>query len=447
MAQELAPPTPVNAEFPPKLAFLFQPKRFKVAYGGRGGAKSWAYARALLIKAAQAPLRVLCAREFQGSLAESVHKLLEDQISALKLDSMFTIEKAVIRGNPGTTAEGSEFFFEGIKHNVQKIKSYEGVDICWVEEANLVTKASWNVLIPTIRRPGSEIWITFNPELETDETYKRFVLNPPKNAIVVKIGWRDNPWFPEELRSEMEDMKAKDRDSWLNIWEGHCRMLLDGAVFSEEIRLAYESGRIGSVPYDPLVPVDTFWDLGRADSTAIWIAQRVGMENRVIWYYENRLKDLDHYIQYLQSRPFVYRMHWLPHDAKAKQLGSKMTVEEQVRAKLKSVQIMPRASVADGITAARTFWKTAWVDERNCADGLKAMKNYRYKIVDDNGTLSNVPVHDWSSHGADAWRGMAMSLAGPREDSVERFLEKLQNAVAPVIAPIRKIPNSLGWMS
>ena len=184
-----------KAEFPEKLSCLFEKSRYKVLYGGRGGAKSWGVARALLILAAKDPLRILCAREFQTSLKDSVHKLLCDQIVELGLDTFYDITAATIRGK-----NGSEFNFVGLKNNVANVKSYEGVDICWVEEAQTVSQSSWKTLTPTIRKKDSEIWITFNPELETDETYQRFVVHAPDNAIVQKINWSDNPWFPDTLK-------------------------------------------------------------------------------------------------------------------------------------------------------------------------------------------------------------------------------------------------------
>ena len=156
-----------NAQFPAKLECLFNPKnsRYRVLYGGRGGAKSWGVARALLIKGAQAPLRILCAREFQTSIKDSVHKLLCDQIVDMGLAGFYEITEKSIKGKNGT-----EFFFVGLRNNVVNVKSIEGVDVCWVEEAQTVSRNSWNVLIPTIRKEQSEIWVTFNPELETDET-------------------------------------------------------------------------------------------------------------------------------------------------------------------------------------------------------------------------------------------------------------------------------------
>ena len=218
-----------NAEFPAKLENLFKKSRYKVLYGGRGGAKSWGIARALLILGAKSPLRVLCAREFMTSMRDSVHKLLCDQIEALGLLGFYEITQASIRGKNGT-----EFAFAGLKNNISNIKSFEGVDICWVEEAQTVSRLSWNVLIPTIRKESSEIWVSFNPELETDETYQRFVVKPPDDCIQIKINWSDNPWFPETLMLEKDALKERDLEAYNQVWEGLCRQSVDGAIFAKE---------------------------------------------------------------------------------------------------------------------------------------------------------------------------------------------------------------------
>jgi len=235
-----------KAQFPAKLECLFKPEksRYRILWGGRGGAKSWGIARALLILGARKPLRILCAREFQTSLKDSVHKLLCDQIESLGLMGFYEITQASIRAQNGT-----EFFFSGLKNNVTNIKSFEGVDICWVEEAANVSKLSWNVLIPTIRKEGSEIWISFNPELETDETYQRFVVKPPNDSIVTKINWSDNPWFPETLNLERESLKNRDMDSYNTVWEGVCRQTVDGAIFAREMQMAELQQRITNVVY------------------------------------------------------------------------------------------------------------------------------------------------------------------------------------------------------
>lgn len=216
----------LDLELPECMEPLFRPARYKVFYGGRGGGKSWCFARVLLMLALQRKIRVLCAREFQVSIADSVHRLLCDQISALGFEGRYSITKTQI-----TSALGSEFIFKGLHHNAQEIKSLEGVDICWVEEAQSVSRESWDLLIPTIRKQGSEIWISFNPGLPDDETWKRFVLAPPGDAVVVKVGWEDNPWFPDTLREEMEYCRSIDPEAFAHIWGGEPRVISEAQVF------------------------------------------------------------------------------------------------------------------------------------------------------------------------------------------------------------------------
>ncbi|MBF9234692.1 PBSX family phage terminase large subunit [Microvirga alba] len=402
---------PVNAEFPEKLQCLFEPGRYKVLYGGRGGAKSWGVARALLILGAQRPLRVLCAREIQKSIEDSVHQLLKDQIRDLGLEDFYQVLNTEVRGK-----NGSLFIFAGLKHNIGNIKSKEGVDIVWVEEARTVSKTSWETLIPTIRKEGSEIWITFNPGLEEDETYQRFVRTPPAGAVVQKINWSDNPWFPEVLKAEKDDLKARDEDAYLNVWEGFCKQTLDGAVYASEIRAATEGGRITRVPYDASKPVHTIWDLGWADNTSIWFAQAVGFEFRLIDYLQDCQKPLSHYLQKLQERGYVYGTDWLPHDAQAKQMGSGRSVEELMRAAGRTVRIVPRLSLADGINAARTVFGKCWFDDEKTADGLQCLRHYRYELDEDKKTFKRTPLHDWASHGSDAFRYFAVAMEEPRAE-------------------------------
>jgi phage terminase large subunit len=215
----------IKAEFPEKLNFLFKPARYKVAFGGRGSAKSWSFARACLIYALRKRIRILCAREFQNSIADSVHKLLQEQIYNLGLTSYFDIQNTTIKA-----VTGSEFIFSGLKTNISKIKSLEGADIVWIEEAQAVSKSSWEILIPTIRKNGSEIWVTFNPDLETDPTYQLFVAKPIPGAVVVKINWDENPWFPDVLRKEKDYQYSVDHESAEHVWGGNPRCNSDAEV-------------------------------------------------------------------------------------------------------------------------------------------------------------------------------------------------------------------------
>jgi phage terminase large subunit len=397
------------ADFPDKLQCLFEPARYKVLYGGRGGAKSWGAARALLILGAQRKLRIACGREIMKSIADSVHHLLKEQIAELGLSHHYRAFDTYIEGKNGTL-----FTFHGLKTNIASVKSIEGIDIFWAEEAQTIGKTSWDVLIPTIRKEGSEIWITFNPELDTDETYKRFVLQPPATAMVVKINYRDNPWFPNVLEQERVDCLAKSEDDHSHIWEGNTKQVLDGAIYADEIRRAIKDGRFARVPYDESKPVETYWDLGRADCTSIWFAQYVGFEFRLIDFYENRGKGLPHYLKVLRDRPYLYGDVWLPHDAENELLGSERTIERQVRDANFTVKIAPKTSIAEGINAARTIFSRCWFDETKCSEGINHLKRYCYKVDPDTKQWSKDPNHDDHSHAADAFRYLAMSMQGPR---------------------------------
>jgi phage terminase large subunit len=402
-----------KAEFPEKLKCLFDPpsSRYRVLYGGRGGAKSWGVARALLILAAKDKLRVLCAREYQTSIKDSVHKLLSDQIHDLGLDSFYEITQASIRGK-----NGSEFFFVGLKNNISNVKSFEGVDICWVEEAQTVSKTSWNVLIPTIRKEKSEIWVTFNPELETDDTFQRFVVHSPKDCVIEKINWSDNPWFPDTLRLEKDDLKERDIEAYNTVWEGICRQTVDGAVFAKEMQSAELEGRIMKVPYDPSKPVHAVFDLGWADATAIWFIQFIGMEIHLIRYLEDTQRTISHYLSVMQTFGYVYDTLWLPHDAQNKTLASNgRSIEEIVRAAGYKVQITAKVPVSDSINAARTVFPKCYFDREDCADGLQCLRHYRYDVDPDTKMFSKSPLHDQYSHGADAFRYIGLVVNEPRK--------------------------------
>lgn len=412
------PPVGRAVGFPAKLRFLFEPAPYKIAYGGRGGAKTWNFAAALLIIGQQRKIRVLCARELQKSMDESVHQTLVDVITAYGFDGFYTVQKTEIVGRNGTM-----FMFAGLRHNVDSIKSKAGINICWVEEADTVSKVSWEKLEPTLRTNAlldmgadvPELWISFNPQLEEDETFKRFVLKPPPGAKVVKIDWRDNPWFPDDLRAKMEHLKETDRDEWLNVYEGHCRPAVSGAIYAEELRAAQDEGRITKVPYDRSKPVSTFWDLGHSDATSIWFAQIVGFETRVIDFYQNSHKALQHYLEALQGRGYVYENDWLPHDGKAKQLATGRSIEELMREAGRKVRIVPNLSVADGINAARTAFPNLWFDAEKCADGLQCLRRYRYDVDAQSGRVSKNPMHDENSHAADALRYLALGMKEPRK--------------------------------
>lgn len=214
---------------PPAFSGLTQPARYKVYYGGRGGAKSWAFARVLLTMAATVKLRILCVREFQSNITDSVHRLLSDQIMILGLEKQYNITKTAITSNLG-----SEFIFKGLRRDIDGVRSTEGVDICWVEEAMTVSEDSWSILIPTIRKEHSEIWISFNTRLATDPTYQRFVVNAQESTIVKKVGWQDNPHFPQTMDLERLYLQRVDVDAYQNVWEGLPLAISQATIFKNK---------------------------------------------------------------------------------------------------------------------------------------------------------------------------------------------------------------------
>ncbi len=398
----------LSVEIIKELQPFAQPYRYKVAYGGRGSGKSWGIAILLVLRAYQQPTRVLCCREIQKSITDSVLQLLADQIERLGLQDYFEVQKNQIIGS-----NGSRFIFEGLRSNITKIKSLEGIDIVWVEEAEAVTKTSFQVLIPTIRKPGSEIWVSFNPYDELDDVYQRFVLSPPPETYSVQINYPQNPWLPEELLKEAEYMKSQDEGLYRHIWLGECLSNKEGAYYAQQIKQLDEQGHITSVNIESNLPVNTYWDLGVSDSTAIWFVQVFNNEIRVIDYYENHSEGLNHYIDYLQDwrakNQCSYGLHYAPHDIRVRELTTGKSRLEVARKMGINFQVVPQMPVQDGIQAARNILPRCWFDLDRCKIGLRALRNYRREYDEVKNVFKKQPLHDWTSHGADAFRYFAVS--------------------------------------
>lgn len=398
----------LDLEITRPFAEFLNPHRYKVAWGGRGSGKSWAIAQLLIIEAYRKPVRVLCAREIQRSVSDSVLQLLADTIDRLGLTAFFDIQKTQILGK-----NGSRFIFEGLRANVNKIKSMEGIDRVWVEEAEAVTKASWETLIPTIRSEGSEIWVTFNPARQFDDTYQRFVVSPPPDSYVTKVNWSDNPWFPQALEKERQHLQTTDPDLYEHVWEGECITSTQGAYYAEQIRAAKAENRITSVPWESQLPVQTWWDLGVSDSTAIWFTQAVGKEIRFIDYEEHSGEGLAFYAKLLQSKPYVYDEHWGPHDIRVRELGTGRSRLEQAAEMGLHFNVVKNIPIQDGIQAARSLLNKCWFDQDKCRLGLDAISSYRKEWDEINRVYKTRPLHDFSSHGADALRYWAVGWQEP----------------------------------
>lgn len=420
----------LKVTLPLAFKFLFPPARYKVGYGGRGAAKSWNFGRGLLIKGTEKPLRILCTREVQTSIKDSVHRLLQDQIAAMGLSDFYTVSQVNISGKNGT-----EFIFSGLStQTAESIKSFEGIDIVWVEEANAVSEFSWRILIPTIRKEGSEIWVSFNPDLELDPAYQRFVIKPPPDAVVRYLTYRDNPYFTSVMRKEMEHLKATDYAEYEHVWEGKLKTIADSAVYGPQLLEVRKGGRICKLPIDPSALVHTFWDLGRNDHTAIWFMQEIGPHYRFIDYYENRLQGLDHYLRALAGRltddevreagitpadnlrrqSYLYGTDFLPHDVDAKILGMDKTRREQLEDAGRKIEVVPRVQeLNEGIEAVRRKLPSCWFHEDFCKGGINALSNYIWSFDPDTQTHKRVPVHNWASNGADGFRQFAQGYKTP----------------------------------
>lgn len=425
-------------EFPEKLSFLVnEPARYKILYGGRGGMKTESIARALVILTVQYKLRIACFREFQKSITESVYPTIVHVIHEYGLSDQFKIlDKSII-----CLRTGSEFIFAGLRYNIDSIKSMARIDIAWVEEARNISKTSIEKLGPTIRGRhesdpagmggpfglGPEIWMSFNPELDTDEVYKRFIIKKDmyapdfipnektgeleRYAYVVKVGWQDNKWFPADMRRDMILAKAADPDEWLYVWEGNTKHTVDGAIYAKEIRKVLLEERRGKVPYDPSKPVFCFWDLGHADHTSIWFIQRVGMYYNVIDFYQNRMEKVPHYTKEMKDRNYVYGRIFLPHDGANETLAAR-SVEKQVRDAFPGIPVVvvPRVAKKEmGIKAARLVFDFCNFDEDKTSEGWQCLCRYQYE-VDEDGQYSRTPLHNEYSDGADAFQTFALSL-------------------------------------
>ena len=423
----------IEVEFPEIYDPLDEPYRYKVLYGGRAAARSWTIARKLLLRGSQEPLRILCTRELQKSIQQSVHKLLLIQIKKLGLEYFYNTNKSAIEGLNGT-----EFIFFGTRHNPDEIKSTEGINIAWIEEGHSLTEESWDIIDPTIREEGSEVWISYNTRFKFDYIHKLFVIDkPPPETLVIKGSYKDNPFFPEVLRKQMETMKEKDYEKYLNIWEGELKTLAEGAIFGKQITALKKNNRRIYIPIQSNCEVCTFSDVGKNDPSAYWFMQQVGKEYRFIDYFEGRLEEIEYYTRALKGLGYNYGHHYFPHDADHDRLGMKRNIKEQFEdGGIKPITIVQRVSDKTvGIELARDIFSQCWFhignddglevedcdgylnvpgipdDMRTRAQrmdkGMDALSNYRYKYRELENVYAQTPHHDWASNGADAFMQFA----------------------------------------
>lgn len=398
-------------KFKPLYTHLNNNKLFYIYHGGRGGGKSWEIADFLLIEGARSKHRILCCREIQKSIKQSVHQLLSDRIVALKLESFYQILDTEIRGINGT-----EFFFSGLQnHTVDSVKSFEGATITWIEEAQTVSSYSLKILIPTVVRTANcMIVMSMNPKLPSDAVWSEYVAVERDDTLVVQINYTDNKHCPPDLINLAEQMRDTDYDEYEHIYLGKPKEIADGAIYKAEFEQIKRENRICKVPHDPNLPVYSSWDLGILDPTAIWFFQIYGKEIRVIDYYEANNEPLSHYTRILDEKKqqfgYNYEKHFAPHDIAARDLSSGVS-REQTMANLGYRMIKgARLGVEDRIEATRQFLKNCWFDAEKCKHGIRALQNYRREFNDKLEQFKATPVHDWASHGSDAFGEGALNI-------------------------------------
>lgn len=414
--------TKVESEtFDVKICDVFMPifdkaKRIVSARGGRGSAKSNAFAIYLVLLGAKYKLRILCFRETQTSIKDSVYALLKEIVAQCGLNHFYEFTREEIRGKNGTI-----FIFKGLSDmTADSIKSIQGIDIAWGEEAAALTESSLKTFIPSIRNDNARIFFSWNPELDTDAVYQRYVINPPEDVASFAVNYNDNPWFPSILdKARMDDEARISKPEYENIWLGKVLPAKSGAVYYAELDLMFSEDppRITKVPYRPNLPVHQFWDLGTADHNAIILVQKTPVGVFIIDHYENNRKNLQHYNEWLHSLPYKnWGTMYLPHDGARDDIRGE-TVEKQMQDMGWKVEIVPSypGAVDDGIRASRRMMEYTYIDATKCTRLIECLKRYHYKERKD-GSLSSL-VHDASSHSADAFRYLGFMHEQIRNDN------------------------------
>lgn len=396
---------------------LLQPARYKGAHGGRGSGKSHFFAGLLIEDSlAEKGLLSLCIREVQKSLQQSAKRLIEAKLADFGLGEAdgFKVFREVIQ----TPGDGLIAFHGMQDHTADSVKSFEGFRRAWIEEAQTLSARSLGLLRPTIRAEGSEIWASWNPRRKSDPIDRLLRgAELPTGAVVVRANWSDNPWFPAVLEQERRDCLRASPDQYDHIWEGGYASVQQGAYYAEVLAQARIEGRIGFVPRDPLLPIKAFWDIGLRDATAIWIAQFVGREIRVLDYYEASGQPLAAHLEWLRSKGWGNAECILPHDGNRGDAVTAVRFEDHIAAAGFKVETIPnqgKGAALKRVEAARRLFPGIFFNEATCSAGLDALGWYHEK-QDEARNIGLGPEHDWSSHAADAFGLLCVAYEVPRE--------------------------------
>lgn len=405
--------TTARIDIPAKLVPIFEGEaRVRGAHGGRGSGKTRTFAKMTAIRAYAFAMAgrsgvILCARQYMNSLADSS---MEEVKAAIRSEpwllEQFEIGEKFIRTRDGRVS----YLFAGLDRSIDSIKSTARILLAWVDEAEPVTETAWQVLIPTIREEGSELWVTWNPKREGSDTDKRFRRDQPDDVKIVDMNWRDNPWFPAVLeRERLVDLDQRP-DSYDHVWEGAYVTVVEGAYYAKSLTAARADGRIGRVSPDPLMTIRLFCDIGgtgaRADAFAMWAAQFVGREIRWLNYYEAVGQPLAAHIAWMREQGYTpdKAQVWLPHDGATNDKVYDVSYQSALRGAGYSVTVVPnqgKGAAKARIEEMRRLFPSMWFDEQRCSAGIKALGWYHEKQDAERG-IGLGPEHDWSSHGSDA---------------------------------------------
>lgn len=407
---------------------LLKPARSKGAWGGRGSGKSHFFAENLIDDSLyQKGLRSACIREIQKSLKQSAKKLLEDKLTEFGLGEKdgFKVFNDVIE----TPGDGL-IIFQGMQdHTADSIKSLEGFDRAWVEEAQTLSATSLKLLRPTIRAERSELWFSWNPRRKSDPVDVMLRQgNLPTDSCVVKANWSDNPWFPRVLEQERQDCLRDDPDQYDHIWEGGYITVADGAYYAKALAEARQENRITKVGRDPLMTLRMFLDIGgtgaKSDAFSIWVAQFVGKSINVLDYYEVQGQPLDAHLNWMRSKGYTpdKAQIWLPHDGATYDKVYSVSYESAFKDAGYSVSVVPnqgRGAAMKRIEEGRRLFPSMWFNEDTTKAGLDALGWYHEK-KDELRNIGLGPEHDWASHGADAFGLMCVAHQLPKANKPKR---------------------------
>jgi phage terminase large subunit len=390
-----------------------RPSRYKAAHGGRGSGKSQEFGGNLIEDSvAEKGLLSVCIREVQKSLKDSAKRLLESKLVEYGLGEADGFK--IFQNEIQTPGDGV-IIFQGMQdHTAESIKSLEGFKRAWVEEAQTLSSKSLELLRPTIRAPGSELWFSWNPRLKSDPVDKMF-RGPelPTDAVVVRANWNDNPWFPAELEQERLDCMRSNPDQYAHIWEGDYVTVADGAYFARDLAKAREENRITTLAVDPLMSIRAYWDIGVRDATAIWIVQQTGQRVNFIDYYEASGQPLAGHLSWLRKYEGVECV--LPHDGAQHDAVTATRFEDHIAQAgfaVRTVKNQGKGAAMKRVEAARRLFNRFWFDAGNCSAGLDALGWY-HERKDETRNIGLGPEHDWASHGADAFGLAAVDYEEP----------------------------------